>query len=75
MSKCWYQPIEDPALAELAMRFTLSQSVTAALPPGEPAFYPTALDIADRFAPVSAAEVAELQRLTAQSTPIFELAA
>ncbi|MDA0336404.1 MAG: aldo/keto reductase, partial [bacterium] len=24
-SKCWYQPIEDPALAALALRFTLSQ--------------------------------------------------
>jgi predicted aldo/keto reductase-like oxidoreductase len=74
-SKCWYQPIEDPALAELALRFTLSQAVTAALPPGEPDFYPMALDIADRYTAVSEEEIAELQRLTAQSTPIFELAA
>ncbi len=74
-SKCWYQPIEDPALAELALRFTLSQPITAALPPGEPHFFRMALDIAKRFTPVTAAEVAELQRLAAQSTPLFELAA
>ncbi len=74
-SKCWYQPIEDPQLAELAMRFTLSQPVTAALPPGEPHFYPMALDIGEGFTPVTDDEVAELKRRTAQSTPIFELAA
>jgi hypothetical protein len=34
-----------------------------------------ALDIADRYTAVSEEEIAELQRLTAQSTPIFELAA
>ncbi|HCL29268.1 MAG TPA: oxidoreductase [Candidatus Latescibacteria bacterium] len=74
-SKCWYQPIEDPALAQLALRFTLTQSVTAALPPGEPHFFSTALDVAERFTPVTEEEIAELQRLTSQSTPIFELAA
>ena len=33
-SKCWYEPIEDPELARLALRFALSQAVTSALPPG-----------------------------------------
>jgi len=33
--KCWYQPLTDPGQIELALRFTLSQPVTAALPPGK----------------------------------------
>ncbi|HJP32536.1 MAG: aldo/keto reductase [Candidatus Latescibacteria bacterium] len=74
-SKCWYQPIEDPALADLALRFSLSQPITAALPPGEPHFYPMALDIGERFTAVTEDEIAELNRLTSESTPIFELAA
>lgn len=74
-SKCWYQPIEDPGLAQLALRFTLSQPITAALPPGEPVFYETALDVGDSFTPVTDNEIAELQRRAADSSPIFELSA
>ena len=73
-SKCWYQPIEDPRLADLALRFTLSQAITAALPPGEPHFFRMALDIAENFTPVTADEIAELLRQTTDSKPIFELA-
>lgn len=74
-SKCWYEPIEDRELAQLALRFTLSQSVTAALPPGEPAFFEMALEIAESWTPISAAEEAELRRRAAEADPIFELAA
>jgi len=71
--KCWYQPIEDPGLADLALRFALSQPITAAVTPGEGHFLSIALDIADRFTPVTDAEIAELERLAAENTPIFEL--
>ena len=30
--KCWYRPIDDRDLARQALRFTLSEDVTAALP-------------------------------------------
>ena len=73
--KCWYTPIEDRELASLALRFTLSQPVTAALPPGEAPFLRMALDIAEGYTPITDDEVAELKRLAAESTPIFELAA
>jgi len=33
--KCWYQPITDRHEADLALRFTLGQAVTAAIPPGD----------------------------------------
>ncbi len=74
-SRCWYQPIEDPDLAELALRFTLSQPVTAALPPGEAPFFRMALDIAESFRPVEDTEVEQLRQRATEAEPIFELAA
>ena len=44
--KCWYKPISDLQEAELALKFTLSQGVTAAIPPGEEALFQLALDLA-----------------------------
>jgi len=32
--KCWYKPLDEDAHIELALRFTLSRSVDAAIPPG-----------------------------------------
>ena len=32
---CWYKPVSDPEEVALALRFTLSQDVTAALAPGD----------------------------------------
>ena len=74
-SKCWYQPITDPHLAELALRFTLSQPVTAALPPGEEPLFRMALDLAPKFTPIAAAEIKELKALSASLNPVFKAAA
>jgi len=72
--KCWYEPLTDPYQAELALRFTLSQPVTAALPPGDEALFRLALDLAPGFAPISEAEVKELKGLAADLDPIFQAA-
>ncbi len=74
-SKCWYEPLEDRELADLALRFTLSQPVTAAIPPGEPALFRMALEIAESFTPITGEEVDRLRREAAAARPIFELAA
>ena len=50
---CWYEPLTDPRLAELALRFTLSQPITAAVPPGDPRLFRLAMDLADRFRPIT----------------------
>jgi aryl-alcohol dehydrogenase-like predicted oxidoreductase len=71
-SKCWYQPFTDPHEAELGIRFTLSQPVTAAIPPGEPPLFRLALDVASSFKPLDAQEQAELKTLVADVTPIFK---
>ncbi len=69
--RCWYEPIDNKADAELALRFTLSQDITAAIPPGEPKFFPWALDVAEDFEPVSTAEVEELRAKASELTPVF----
>lgn len=72
--KCWYHPVDDPHKADLAVRWTLSQPITAAIPPGEAVLFRMALDIAARFRPVSEAETEELKRLAQDAQPIFQLA-
>lgn len=72
-SKCWYEPCTDPAEAALALRFTLSQPVTAAIPPGHPEFFRQALDVADRFHPITDEEREELRARAQRLQPFFEL--
>ena len=71
-SNCWYQPLTDRREAELGLRFTLSQPITAAIPPGEPALFPLALDIAANFRPLTAPEEQELRALAETLNPIFK---
>jgi aryl-alcohol dehydrogenase-like predicted oxidoreductase len=72
-AKCWYEPIDDPEMGSLALRFTLSQSITAAIPPGEPPLFRLAMDIAEKFAPLSEAELKTLRQQAQESTPLFRL--
>ena len=74
-SKTWYQPVADPEEAALALRFTLSQPITAAIPPGEAALFRIALDVAAQFRPLTPEETAELRRRASALQPIFRLAA
>lgn len=71
--KCWYLPVEEPDLASLALRFTLSQPITAAIPPGEPKFFKLALDVAKNFTPITEEEVELLKEKAKGLEPIFKL--
>jgi aryl-alcohol dehydrogenase-like predicted oxidoreductase len=68
---CWYQPVDTPDLARKAVRFTLSQEVTAAIPPGHERLFQMALDAARGFKPLSKSEQAELLASTKGTAPIF----
>lgn len=72
-AKCWYEAIDEPGLASLALRFTLSQPITAAIPPGEAKLFRLAMDIAEQYAPLSEAEMAALRQKAQESTPLFRL--
>ncbi len=55
-ANCWYRPIDDPTLALQALRFSLSEDVTAVLPPGDERLYRLALSLAGRASRLSAEE-------------------
>jgi aryl-alcohol dehydrogenase-like predicted oxidoreductase len=69
--KCWYQPILDPEEAAFSFRFTLSQPVTAAVPPGDKRLFKKALELAHRFEPLGSDNEARLRELAANLSPLF----
>ena len=73
--KCWYQPLSNPDLARLALRFTLSLPVTAAIPPGHLELFRLAMDIADGFTPLADAEHEILRNEARELGLIFKKAA
>ena len=71
--KCWYQPIDDREMARLALRFTLNQEITAAVPPGDERIFDLALDLASEPLPhLSAAELAGLKDKVSSLEPVFQ---
>jgi predicted aldo/keto reductase-like oxidoreductase len=70
-AKCWYEPIDDPELARMALRFTLNQEITAAIPPGDERIFDLAVKLASEPLPaLSAAERTKLIQATALE-PVF----
>ena len=71
-AKCWYQPEDDPPVADLLLRWTLSlPGVTAALPPGNEDLFEMAVELGERFAPIDEAELAQLRSLRGAYEPLF----
>jgi predicted aldo/keto reductase-like oxidoreductase len=79
--KCWYRPIfDDPELADLALRFTMSQDVHTAVSPGDVRMLRLGLSIVEKYhgapPPLSPAELEELSaRAKKTERPIFAPAA
>lgn len=69
--KCWYEPTSDLKEADLALRFTLSQSVTAALPPGDESLFRMAMDLAMNIKPLTTEETETLKKLPQSMNPLF----
>ncbi len=70
--KLWYHPIEDKEVADLAVRFTLSQGTTAAIPPGEAKYFWQALEIAKNSSPLTEAETGHLRKISEGVEPLFK---
>ncbi|NLV32056.1 MAG: aldo/keto reductase [Acidobacteria bacterium] len=68
---CWYRPIDDPVLARKALRFTLSEGVTALIPPGDERLFRMALGMAAGLEPLSPAEREELLASTRGLRPLM----
>ncbi len=69
--KEWYEPCSVPEQAALALRWTLSQRVTAAIPPGDERFFPLAMYVAQNFQPITPQEERHLIASAAEAMPIF----
>ncbi len=69
--KCWYRPLADLEKVRAALRFTLSESVVSAIPPGDERVYRIAEDLAADLAPMDAEERRTLLTSAAGLKPIF----
>jgi aryl-alcohol dehydrogenase-like predicted oxidoreductase len=69
--KCWYRPVSDRELARTSLYFTLSQPITAAIPPGDERLFSMALDLACDFLPLTQGEQVAVLESAKGITPIF----
>jgi aryl-alcohol dehydrogenase-like predicted oxidoreductase len=69
--KCWYEPIDDAHIAELAINWTLNQGVSVAMSPGHQELLDLMLRVFDQPRMLSAAELNDLKSAAAKSDPIF----
>lgn len=70
--KCWYEPLAQRAMARDGIRFTLSEDVTAAIPPGDQRLFELAVELAQEFTPLAAEERSRILASSAGITPIFK---
>lgn len=75
LEKCWYEPITDTKLAELALRYTLSLPVASAIPPGDENLFRMAIGLAKRYRKITQREERQLRAEANKLTPIFSRAA
>ena len=69
--KSWYRPIDDVEKARAALRFTLSEDITSAIPPGSEQIYRLAESMAADFKPLRPKERKDLLASAANLTPLF----
>lgn len=70
-AKCWYEPANFPEEASLGLRWTLGHSITAAIPPGEEAYFRLAMDVAQHYRPLDSTEEQALLHRAKNVEPIF----
>jgi aryl-alcohol dehydrogenase-like predicted oxidoreductase len=69
--KAWYKPVESAGLRQRALRYTLSQDITSAIPPGHYELYKEALETVSSFVPMDEAEQQALLDETTGLSPLF----
>lgn len=67
----WYKPIQDEEIMKMALKFTLSKNVTAAVPPGKNTLFLKALEFMNNFEPITPEEEQKLAELAITTEPIF----
>jgi predicted aldo/keto reductase-like oxidoreductase len=67
----WYRPILDEEIMKMALKYTLSKDITAAVPPGKNTLFLKALEFMNDFGPVKEEETQKLQALAKETKPLF----
>jgi len=67
----WYRPIQDEEIMRMALKFTLSKNITAAVPPGKNTLFLKALEFMNEFEPISGEETNKLLAVAKTTKPIF----
>ena len=70
--KTWYIPIEDEPTGDLALKWTLSQGTTAAIPPGEYKFWDRAIGIAQNLTELNEEQIAQIEKASEGIVPLFK---
>ncbi len=68
---CWYEPIDDPELARLALGWSLARGVTTLIPPGDPKLSRLAISLAGVARAPGDAELDRLKQVALTTEPIF----
>lgn len=71
--KCWYQPADDPELADLLLRAALDRPIVSTVPPGDVRLFKLAVELASRYKPLTDDERDALRERMKGVTPIFRL--
>ena len=69
--KPWYQPVDDPELAGLLLRYALDLPLTATVPPADAGLFRLAVGLAQHYRPLTDAERAALLTRLQDVAPIF----
>lgn len=67
----WYRPIQDEEIMKMALKFTLSKNITAAVPPGKNTLFLKALEFMNEYEPITNKEEQQLAKLANTTKPIF----
>jgi predicted aldo/keto reductase-like oxidoreductase len=67
----WYRPIQDEEVMKMALKYTLSKNITAAVPPGKNTLFLKALEFMNDYKPITEEETTKLIALAKNTKPIF----
>jgi predicted aldo/keto reductase-like oxidoreductase len=67
----WYRPIQDEEIMKMALKYTLSMNITAAVPPGQNTLFLKALEFMNEYQPIVKAETDKLLALAKETKPVF----
>jgi len=67
----WYRPIQDEEIMKMALKYTLSKNITAAVPPGKNTLFLKALEFMNEYKPITEEETTKLMALAKTTKPIF----